>query len=95
MSEIDFQTASEAGLESLSDLEVLAKAAHDDRILVSHDRRTIPIHFGDFIQTRTSPGVLLVSQNAQVLRVIEISFSVMGVLKSFSQRRQDSRRRKV
>ena len=38
--EIDFQTASEAGLASLSDPEVLAKAAVEGRILITHDRKT-------------------------------------------------------
>jgi predicted nuclease of predicted toxin-antitoxin system len=40
--QIDFQTASEAGLRGLSDLDVLSCAARDNRILVSHDRRTMP-----------------------------------------------------
>ena len=69
--EVDFQTANEADLESLSDPEVLAIAARQNRILVCHDRRTMPIHFGKFIETNVSPGVFVVSKNAQVLRVIE------------------------
>ena len=36
--EIDFQTSSEANLESLGDLEVLASAAREHRVLVTHDR---------------------------------------------------------
>jgi predicted nuclease of predicted toxin-antitoxin system len=69
--EIDFQPASEAGLERLTDPEVLARAAREGRILVSHDRRTMPIHFGEFVRTQTSPGVMIVSQNGDVLRIIE------------------------
>ncbi len=43
---IDFQTAPTAGLAGLRDSEVLALAARQGRILVSHDRKTMPGHFG-------------------------------------------------
>lgn len=69
--EIDFQTASEAELERLTDPEVLALAAKEGRVIVCHDRRTMPIHFGKFIETQVSPGIFVVSQNAQILKVIE------------------------
>jgi predicted nuclease of predicted toxin-antitoxin system len=39
---VDFQTAFAAGLEGVKDLEVLAIAAQQKRILVSHDRKTMP-----------------------------------------------------
>ena len=42
---------------------MLALAAEQNRILVSHDFQTMPRHFGDFLQARgSSPGVLLVPQ---------------------------------
>jgi hypothetical protein len=41
---IDFQTAHEAGLHGLDDQAVLAQAAREGRLLVSHDRRTMPNH---------------------------------------------------
>lgn len=43
--EVNFQTASEAGLRELPDTEVLSRAAQDNRTLVTHDRRTMPTHF--------------------------------------------------
>ena len=46
---IDFQTASAAGLRGLSDPGVLAIAAQKGRILVSHDRETMPSHFSRLI----------------------------------------------
>jgi hypothetical protein len=50
---VDFQTATAAGLRLLSDLEVLNLAAREGRILVSHDRRTMPRHSRDsLVQTR-------------------------------------------
>ena len=72
---MDFLSAKEAGLRGLPDPEVLALvlvAAAQDRILVTHDFRTIPRHFGDFLIAREfSPGVLLVSQERPIANVIE------------------------
>ncbi|MBV6626283.1 MAG: DUF5615 family PIN-like protein [Rivularia sp. (in: Bacteria)] len=46
---IDFQSANAAGLEGKKDPQVLAIAAQEDRILVTHDRKTMPAAFGNFI----------------------------------------------
>jgi hypothetical protein len=42
---IDFMTANEANLRRRGDPFVLEFAANQGRILVSHDRRTMPVHF--------------------------------------------------
>ncbi len=63
---IDFQTAHSARLESLSDIEVLIQAAKEDRVLVSHDRKTMPKHFGEFIKRSISPGVIIFPQNTSI-----------------------------
>jgi hypothetical protein len=68
---IDFQTAAAAGLRLLSDLQVLTLAAREGRVLVSHDRRTMPRAFGDFLRTSESPGLLIVSQRTDVLTAID------------------------
>ena len=68
---VDFQTASFAGLRRLSDLEVLAHAATDGRVLVSHDRKTMPHNFAEFVRTKTSPGLFIVSQRTDVLAAVE------------------------
>lgn len=68
--EIDFQSAQETRLENLSDPEVLALAAQSGRILVTHDRRTMPAHFGIFIETQPSPGLFIISQRADLLLII-------------------------
>lgn len=60
--EIDFRTATAAGLARLNDPEVLALAARDGRVLVTHDHRTMPRYFGDFIGTSPSPGLIVVPQ---------------------------------
>lgn len=69
--EIDFKMAHEARLHGLPDARVLALAARDGRILVTHDQRTMPTHFGEFIKTNNSPGVLIIPQNRTTRRAIE------------------------
>lgn len=68
---IDFQTASVARIRGLSDEQVLQLAAAQGRVVVSHDRKTMPAHFGAFIESRTSPGLIIVSQSAHVLGAIQ------------------------
>lgn len=59
---VDFMTANDAVLAGLADDDVLALAASNGRMLVSHDVSTMPEEFLRFIQSRTSPGVILISQ---------------------------------
>jgi predicted nuclease of predicted toxin-antitoxin system len=59
---IDFQTAVEANLRTLEDQDVLTFAARENRILVTHDRKTMPAHFANFILSHNSPGVFIVAQ---------------------------------
>lgn len=73
---INFQTADEAGIRGLKDSEVLKTAAIENRILVSHDRRTMPRHFADFILDQTSPGVFIISQGAKISKVIDDLFLI-------------------
>jgi len=68
---IDFRTALAAGLTHLSDKEVLATAARAGRLLVTHDQRTMPRHFAEFITTQTSPGLLIIPQHLPVALVVE------------------------
>jgi hypothetical protein len=69
--EIDFQTADEANLSGLDDLEVLRTASLENRILVSHDRKTMPKHFGKFIQNDDCPGVFMIAQNVSIGTAIQ------------------------
>jgi hypothetical protein len=69
---LDFLTAAEADLTGRNDPDVLEYAASQDRILVSHDTSTMPVHFADRLRSgRMSPGVFLVRQRAAVGEVIE------------------------
>lgn len=68
---IDFQTANEAGLEGIGDPSVLAYAAREGRVLISHDRKTMPHHFAALIETQDSPGLFIISQKTDVRVAIE------------------------
>ncbi|MEH1961362.1 MAG: DUF5615 family PIN-like protein [Nostoc sp.] len=68
---IDFQTALAAELEGVKDSEVLAIAAQQRRILVSHDRKTMPSEFAEFITSNHSAGVIIISQKLPVEVAIE------------------------
>src|SRR4029450_8806159 len=68
---VDFQTAAGAGLPGLGDPEVLALAAREGRVLVSHDRRTMPRHFAAFVSAGDSAGVVIVRQRLPVGGAIE------------------------
>lgn len=68
---LDFRSAHEAGLEGIEDAGVLAIAAGDGRVLVTHDRKTMPTEFGQFITSQTSSGVLILSQNLPIGEAID------------------------
>jgi hypothetical protein len=69
---IDFQTAPAARLHNMPDEEVLAYASREGRVLVSHDRKSMPEHFGHFLSAgETSPGLIIVSTKLPVGRAAE------------------------
>lgn len=75
---INFQTALAAELEGLPDEKVLELAGKEQRILVSRDRRTMPLHFADFIVNvkNTSYGVLIVPQDILIAEAIDNIISI-------------------
>lgn len=68
---IDFQTAIMADLPGLDDGQVLKRAAQEGRVLVTHDRKTMPKHFSEFIANQSSPGLLIVPQYLSVAAAVE------------------------
>lgn len=70
-SAVDFQSAFVAGLEGVKDPEVLAIAAQQQRVLVSHDRKTMPSEFAGFIANSQSAGVIIVSRRLPIEVIIE------------------------
>jgi predicted nuclease of predicted toxin-antitoxin system len=68
--QVDFQAADDLGIRGRNDPKVLALAAETNRILVTHDRRTMPFHFAAFLQNDPSPGVIVIAQNVSIRTAI-------------------------
>ena len=60
-----------AGLRGMPDAQVLAVAAQEGRMLLSHDHRTMPRHFGDFIAIQESPEVIIMPQRMLISVAME------------------------
>jgi hypothetical protein len=73
---IDLISGHEADLEGVPDPEVLARAADEGRVLVTHDQRTMPHHFADFISRRPSPGVFIIPQRIEIGAAIDELLSI-------------------
>jgi predicted nuclease of predicted toxin-antitoxin system len=73
---VDFQTPTAAGLQGLTDLEVLTRAASDNRVLVTHDRKTMPKYFGEFVMTKSSPIPQSLSVTAAVANAESMGFYI-------------------
>jgi Domain of unknown function (DUF5615) len=68
---VDFLGAYDGGVVGLSDADVLRIASESDRVLVSHDRKTMPAHLVLFLEKGSSPGVIIVSQELDIGAAIE------------------------
>jgi hypothetical protein len=80
---IDLQLAAvardEAGLRGVPDDQVLAEAAREGRILLSHDHRIIPRHFATVITLQHSPGVIIMPQRMGIRLAMEWIVTIWGV----------------
>jgi hypothetical protein len=68
---IDWRPAQGLIADATPDPEVLQFAAADGRVLVSGDVSTTPPYFVAFIETHSSPGVILIPPNTRVREAIE------------------------
>lgn len=68
---VDFELPQQFIPDSTPDPSVLRIAAERDAILVTHDVRTMPRHFGEFLQTSTSPGVILIPTKTSISVAID------------------------
>jgi hypothetical protein len=58
--------------------DVLRVAANAGRVLVTHDRRTMPGHFAEFIANRTTPGVIIVPKEVPLGVTLEELLLIWG-----------------
>jgi hypothetical protein len=76
---MDFLSANDSKLEGVCDPDVLALAAAQNRIVVSHDFQTMPRHFANFLQAHgSSPGLILVSQHLPVGEAVDELVLICG-----------------
>jgi hypothetical protein len=69
---IDVFDIKNAGLRGSKDSVLLELAAAQDRIVITHDRRTMTHHFQErLISGRPSPGVFIVPQRSAIGDIIE------------------------
>lgn len=69
---VDFLSAHAAKLHGIADSDVLAIATAQGRILVTHDFRTMPRYFTEFLAAgHSSPGVFLVKQHTPLAPIID------------------------
>ena len=72
VSGLDVVTAYEIGLSEASDPDLLAWAAVQKRIVVTHDRRTMPNHATDrMLRGEKVAGIIVVPRRLPVSRVID------------------------
>lgn len=55
----------------MADPDVLALAANMQRVLVSHDFKTMPSHFYRFLERSESPGLILIPQLRPIGQAVE------------------------
>ena len=68
---VDFQDARQGGLIGLPDQEVLKLATDSGRVLVTHDRHTMPKHWASSLATHSSLGLVVVAQDLDIGTAIE------------------------
>jgi hypothetical protein len=77
---MDFLLANRAGLEGVPDPDVLALAAQPNRILVTHDLKTMPWHFGDFLASSGSCPSVFLPSNIHPSRTLSMNWCLFGRL---------------
>jgi hypothetical protein len=69
--QIDFELPQDVIPEKMEDTQVLELGAAHGRIIVTHDVRTMPDHFSDFVADQPCPGMILVPKKMVIGAAIE------------------------
>lgn len=70
--ELDFVTAFEAGIHSVHDRVLLRWAMANERVVISHDRKTMPVHFADLLGSgEKTSGLIIVPQSIRFHQAVE------------------------
>lgn len=77
---LEFETIPAAGLKGQPDSAVLAFAAQQERVLVSHDLKTMPTHFAAFLASdQHSPGLILIPRTVSIAQAIDDLYLIWEV----------------
>jgi hypothetical protein len=69
--QVDFELPQNVIPEKMEDPEVLKPGAARGRVIVTHDVRTMPDHFSDFVVGQPCPGMILVPKKMPIGAAIE------------------------
>ncbi len=69
--QIDFELPQNVIPEEMDDPKVLELGAARGRVIVTHDVRTMPDHFSDFVANQACPGMILVPKKVPIGVAIE------------------------
>ncbi len=69
---LDLQRVQDVGLRQLEDPEILEWAAQNDRILLTHDRATIPdFAYDRILKSQRMPGAFIVNNQMAIRQAID------------------------
>lgn len=68
---IDFHSSHAAHLAGIEDIKVLDIAAAEGRVVVTHDKATMPDAFAQFIHSRESPGLIIITRGFKLADIAE------------------------
>lgn len=70
--QVDFVTAFETGLSDWDDEQLLLWASQNGRVLITHDRRTMPTHFAALLEKGESlQGVIISPRQLSIKQAID------------------------
>lgn len=70
--QLDAVTAFELGLSEATDPELLTRAAQEGRVIVTHDRKTMPTHAADIMdEGRNIAGLFVVPRSMPLRQALE------------------------
>ena len=76
---VDILDVKTAGLRGTKDPDLIALSAHQDRILITHDRRTMTRHLRDWLAAgERHPGMFVVRQRAPIGEIVESLVLIWG-----------------
>ncbi len=76
---IDFALPQGVIPDGMSDFQVLELGATLGRVIVTHDVRTMPAWFQQFVKARPCPGLILVPEKTPIRDAIEDLFTIWHV----------------